>query len=83
MLHPTRSLMIAIAACLALGPARGDEPGAPEPRQSRPPQLAQSCRTLCLMELNACERSCDSAPVRIHCLAQCQSRHSICLAQCR
>ena len=79
MLHALSTIVIAAAACVAaLGPQ-----DAPQPRQSRPQQLAQSCRTLCTLELNACERTCDSAAVRIDCIAQCQTRYSICTSTCR
>jgi hypothetical protein len=83
MLNLLRSLIVAAAMCAVVGPAMGGEPDEPAPRQSRPQQLAQSCRTTCMLELQACERTCDSAAVRIDCLAQCQGRFSICTSTCR
>ena len=84
MLHALRFMTIVTAAwaCVSFGPALG-QPDAPEPRQSRPQQLAQSCRTICILELNACERTCDSAAVRVDCIAQCQTRYSVCTSTCR
>ena len=78
-----RTIFIAaVGACIALSPALGDD-GAPAPRQSRPQQLAQSCRMLCVEELNACTRTCDDAAIRIDCLAQCQTRFNLCNSACR
>jgi hypothetical protein len=57
--------------------------GGDAPRQSRPQQLAQACRTLCVDELNACQRSCDNETVRIDCQARCQTRFNLCTAACR
>jgi len=85
MLHALRYLVIAAAAgsCIALGPAGAGEPGAEAPRQSRPQQLAQACRTLCVEEFNACQRTCESTTIRIDCQNRCQVRLNLCTSACR
>jgi hypothetical protein len=75
------SMMIAAAALAAIAPAFADEPAVP--KQSRPPQLAQACRTLCVEEFNACQRMCDNARTRIDCQSRCQTRFNLCTATCR
>ena len=78
-----RALLIAAALGLPpVAPAAGED-GTPAPRQSRPIQLAQACRTLCVEEFNACQRGCDTAPTRIDCQARCQTRLNLCTSACR
>ncbi len=81
-----RALHAALVAALVLLPAGGavGESSAPAPRQSRsqPQQLAQACRTLCVEEFNACQRTCDTATTRIDCQAQCQTRFNLCTSAC-
>lgn len=76
------ALCAALFAAVALGPigAEAGESGAP--RQSRPQQVAQACRTLCVAELNACQRTCDSERTRIDCQARCQTRFNLCTSAC-
>ena len=85
MLYALRHLVIAAAAgsCIPLGAARAGEPGAEAPRQSRPLQLAQACRTLCVEEFNACQRSCESLTIRVDCQNRCQIRLNLCTSSCR
>jgi len=73
--------LVAAAALLPVAAAAGESP-APAPRQSRPQQLAQACRTLCVEEFNACQRTCDSLQTRINCQAQCQTRLNLCTSAC-
>jgi hypothetical protein len=82
MAHDLRKILIAAlaGACVSLGSAAADD-GAP--RQSRPQQLAQACRTLCIEEFNACQRACDGAPTRIDCISRCQTRLNLCNSTCR
>ena len=65
MRHALRTISIAALTglCLSPGISAGGENDAP--RQSRPQQLAQACRTLCVEEYNACQRQCDREPTRI------------------
>jgi hypothetical protein len=83
MAHALRKTLIAtiVGACAMLGPAAANDGGAP--RQSRPQQLAQACRTLCIEEFNACQRACDTAPTRIDCISRCQTRLNLCTSACR
>ncbi len=74
-----RAALVAAAALLPIA-ATADESTAP--RQSRPQQLAQACRTLCVEEFNACQRTCDSLTTRINCQAQCQTRLNLCTSTC-
>ncbi len=78
-----RTVLLATATAICLPLAAAADNGLPEPRQSRPQQLAQSCRTLCVEEFNACQRTCDSETTRIDCQARCQTRFNICTATCR
>jgi hypothetical protein len=82
MVHDLRKILIAAiaGACVSLGSAAADDSA---PRQSRPPQLAQACRTLCIEEFNACQRTCDGAPTRIDCISRCQTRLNLCNSTCR
>lgn len=75
-----RAALVAAAALLPAAAAAGESEA---PRQSRPQQLAQACRTLCVDELNACQRACDNETVRIDCQARCQTRFNLCTATCR
>jgi hypothetical protein len=75
-----RAALVAAAGLLPFA-AAADESGAP--RQNRPQQIAQACRTLCVEEFNACRRSCDSAEIRIDCQARCQTRFNLCTSSCR
>ena len=83
MPYALRTILIAAlaGACLTPGPSVGGEADAP--RQSRPPQLAQACRTLCVEEYNACQRQCDREPTRIDCISRCQTRLNLCNTTCR
>jgi len=83
MRRPRRSSIAAAVAILSLAGATAGEPAGQAPRQSRPQQLAQSCRMLCLDEYVACQRTCDTAPARIYCLHQCQTRLNLCNSSCR
>lgn len=74
-----RAALVAAAALLPISAAADDSTA---PRQSRPQQLAQACRTLCVEEFNACQRTCDSLQTRISCQAQCQTRFNLCTAAC-
>ena len=74
-----RAALVVVAALLPIA-AAADDSGAP--RQSRPQQLAQACRTLCVEEFNACQRTCDGLQTRIGCQAQCQTRFNLCTAAC-
>jgi hypothetical protein len=74
---------VLIAALAALPPSASAAGESEAPRQSRPQQLAQACRTLCVEELNACQRSCDGATTRIDCQSRCQTRFNLCTAACR
>ena len=73
-----RAVLVAVLALPAMGAAR--ESGSPS--QSRPLQVAQACRTLCVAEFNACQRSCDTATTRIDCQARCQTRLNLCTSAC-
>jgi hypothetical protein len=74
-----RAALVAVAALLPVAAATGESE---TPRQSRPQQLAQACRTLCVEEFNACQRTCDSLTTRINCQAQCQTRLNLCTSTC-
>ena len=74
-----RAALIAAAALLPAAAAAGENEA---PRQSRPQQLAQACRTLCVEEFNACQRTCDNLTTRINCQAQCQTRLNLCTSAC-
>ena len=82
-MRAARALLLAAAICIPLVPAAAGDSGAPAPRPSRPVQLAQACRTLCVEEFNACQRSCDTGPTRIDCQARCQTRLNLCTSSCR
>jgi hypothetical protein len=75
-----RAALVAAAALFPFAAAAGESNA---PRQSRPQQLAQACRTLCVEEFNACQRTCDSATIRIDCQARCQTRFNLCTSSCR
>ena len=81
MRHALRTMLIAalVGTCFSPGFSAGGE----TPRQSRPQQLAQACRTLCVEEFNACQRQCDREPTRIDCVSRCQTRLNLCTATCR
>ena len=81
MQHALRTILILAGACLAPGLSAAGE--AEAPRQSRPQQLAQACRTLCVEEYNACQRQCDREPTRIDCISRCQTRLNLCNTTCR
>lgn len=74
-----RAALVAAAALLPVAAAAGESEA---PRQSRPQQLAQACRTLCVEEFNACQRTCDNLTTRINCQAQCQTRLNLCTSAC-
>ena len=74
------ALLAAAALFASASASAADDRGAP--RQSRPQQLAQACRTLCVEEFNACQRTCDGLQTRIGCQAQCQTRFNLCTAAC-
>lgn len=76
------TLRAALVAAAALLPAAAHAGESNAPRQSRPQQLAQACRTLCVEEFNACQRNCDSLTTRINCQAQCQTRLNLCTSAC-
>jgi len=82
MIPRRAALRAALVAALVLLPiaAVAGESGAP--RQSRPQQVAQACRTLCVEEFNACQRTCDSERTRIDCQARCQTRLNLCTSAC-
>jgi hypothetical protein len=75
-----RAALVAAAALFPLAAAAGESNA---PRQSRPQQIAQACRTLCVEEFNACQRTCDNATPRIDCQSRCQTRFNLCTSSCR
>lgn len=75
-------LRAALVAAVAFLPVAGAAGESEPPRQSRPQQLAQACRTLCAEEFNACQRTCENSQTRIGCQAQCQTRLNLCTAAC-
>lgn len=84
MMRRLRPFVIAaVLAVPSLAATAAQAPADEMQRQSRPPQLAQSCRMLCFDEYVACQRTCDTAPTRIYCLHQCQTRLNLCNSSCR
>lgn len=77
--HTLRATLFTAAALFAVAATAGESEA---PRQSRPQQIAQACRTLCVEEFNACQRTCDSLTTRINCQAQCQTRFNLCTSAC-